>query len=169
MSTRKIYYTLILSMWAFCAYAQLFSKDRVQNLQTFDKKRFSYGYIIGLNHYQYNLDYNDLVTDLPDIEQENSFGFSVGLLGNLRLNDYFDLRLEPQISFAQRKIIFPKEYLGRAQDVDREIPSTYIHVPLLLKMSSKRINNFKVFLLGGVGAAYNLSSNERNPDDNTSV
>ena len=39
---------------------------------------------------------------------------------------------------------------------------------LLLKVSTKRINNFKPFIIGGFSAALNLSSNEENPDDNSS-
>ena len=52
-------------------------------------------------------------------------------------------------------------------DLLREVKSTYIHVPLLLKASTKRINNFKPFIVGGISAALNLSSNEDNPDDNS--
>ena len=49
----------------------------------------------------------------------------------------------------------------------REIKSTYIHFPVLLKISSKRVNNFKPFLLAGVSTALNLSSKENNVDDNS--
>ena len=51
-------------------------------------------------------------------------------------------------------------------DLTREVKSTYIHFPLLLKVSTKRLNNFKPFLVGGLSTALNLSSNEENPDDN---
>ena len=52
-------------------------------------------------------------------------------------------------------------------DLFREVKSTYVHFPLLLKISTKRINNFKPFIVGGVSTAINLSSNEENPDDNS--
>ena len=48
----------------------------------------------------------------------------------------------------------------------REVKSTYIHVPLLLKLSTKRINNFKPFIVMGVSRSINLASNEKNPEDN---
>ena len=51
-------------------------------------------------------------------------------------------------------------------DLIREVSSTYIHFPLLLKFSAKRFNNIKPFVVGGFSAALNLSSNEENPDDN---
>ncbi|NRA93728.1 MAG: PorT family protein, partial [Psychroserpens sp.] len=52
-------------------------------------------------------------------------------------------------------------------DLMREVKSTYVHFPLLLKISTKRINNFKPFIIGGISTAINLSSNEENPDDNS--
>lgn len=52
-------------------------------------------------------------------------------------------------------------------DLIREVRSTYIHIPLLLKISTKRVNNIKPFIVAGFSTALNLSSNEENPDDNS--
>ncbi len=41
-------------------------------------------------------------------------------------------------------------------------------MPLLLKISTQRINNFKPFLLAGFSTDFNLSSNYKNTDDNAS-
>ena len=49
----------------------------------------------------------------------------------------------------------------------REIKSTYIHFPLLLKISSERVNNFKPYVVAGVSTALNLSSKENSVDDNS--
>jgi hypothetical protein len=53
------------------------------------------------------------------------------------------------------------------KDLEREIRSTYIHIPLLIKISTKRINNIKPFIVGVISTALNLSSNQDNPDDNS--
>ena len=60
------------------------------------------------------------------------------------------------------------EFPGLEEEKDylREVKSTYIHVPLLVKVSTKRLNNIKPFLVGGVSTSFNLSSNEKNPEDN---
>ena len=50
----------------------------------------------------------------------------------------------------------------------RELQTTAVHIPLLLKLSTKRLNNFKPFIVGGVSTSINLSSNENNVDDNSS-
>ena len=147
--------------------AQLFSKEKVQNLQNFDKPRFSWGYILGLNSYDFNFDYTSEFED-ADIEVDKTVGFSVGLLGNMRINDYLDLRLEPMVTFTSRNLTFSNPIFTSQFESFREVKSTYVHIPLLLKVSTKRLNNFKPFIVGGVSTSINLSSNEDNPDDNSS-
>ena len=49
----------------------------------------------------------------------------------------------------------------------REIKSTYIHLPILLKISTKRVNNIKPYILAGVSTALNLSSKEKSVNDNS--
>jgi hypothetical protein len=46
-----------------------------------------------------------------------------------------------------------------------EVNSTYIHFPLLLKFSL-RTGNIRPYLVGGVSATLNLSSNSKSIDDN---
>jgi hypothetical protein len=51
-------------------------------------------------------------------------------------------------------------------DAEREVRSTYIDFPILVKFSSVRIGNIKPYLLGGVSATLNLASNSKSLDDN---
>jgi hypothetical protein len=138
--------------------------EKIRNLDNIDQKRWSWGYYLGLNSYDYKFDYNE---PTEDIETETSLGFNVGLVGDMRLNDYFNLRMEPGIVFVTRNLTFPDPSLITEVDRTREITSTYINVPLLLKFSTKRVNNFKPFIMGGVSWSRNLSSNQDSPDDNS--
>ncbi|MDA0177497.1 MULTISPECIES: type IX secretion/gliding motility protein PorT/SprT [Mesoflavibacter] len=150
--------------------AQLFTKEKVQNLQTVDKARLSWGYYLGFNNLDFKFDYKD---NLGDIQTERTIGFNVGLIGNLRINDHFDLRLEPGLVISQRNLNYPlanfENFEDEISDSDllREVKSTYVYFPLLLKISTKRVNNIKPFILTGLSTAINLSSNEKNPDDNS--
>ncbi|WP_103071718.1 type IX secretion/gliding motility protein PorT/SprT [Aquimarina sediminis] len=162
---KRLFIFVVVLACAQSASAQLFSKEKVQNLQNFDKPRFSYGYILGFNSYDFNFDYKADALD-GDILVDKTVGFSVGLLGNMRINDYFDLRLEPMVTFTSRNLTFPNPQFTSELESLREVKSTYVHIPLLLKISTKRINNIKPFIVGGVSTSINLSSNEDNPDDN---
>ena len=148
--------------------AQLFSKKRVLNNENFDKPALSWGYFLGMNNYDYNFDY---VSDTYDIQTEKTFGFNVGLIGNFRISDYFDLRFEPGLVMSNRNLLYNPLSFNQTEFQEnlhkREIKSTYIHFPLILKVSAKRLNNFKPYVLAGISTAINLSSKENSVNDNS--
>lgn len=147
---------------SFNSQAQLFGKDPIINLENFDKQRVSWGYYLGLNYYDFKFEYEGID---KDILVESTVGFNVGLIGNLRLNDYFDVRFEPGLSFNQRNLNFPN--FAVEEEALREVKSTYIHFPLLIKFSSARTGNIRPFLVGGISTALNLSSNVNSKEDNS--
>ncbi len=153
--------------------AQLFRKEKVRydgnsGKGSTDNKLLRYGYFLGINSYDFNFDYNN---DLRDIYVKRSPGFNVGLIGNLRINKFIDLRLEPGLLITTRELYYSQEYFNGAtvkdSDLKREVKSTYIHIPLLVKISTKRLNNVKPFIVGGISTALNLASNQDNPNDNS--
>ncbi|UZH55919.1 PorT family protein [Salinimicrobium tongyeongense] len=151
---------------ALPARAQLFGGEDVINNPNFDMQRFSWGYFLGFNTYDFDFDYKDYIEGAAlgkDFHVDRTIGFNVGLIGNMRLSDHLDLRLEPGVSFNRINFQFTKA----DQSSFREINSTFVHIPLLLKFSTTRINNFKPFVVGGVSTSLNLSSNENNPEDNS--
>jgi outer membrane protein with beta-barrel domain len=139
----------------------MFGKNPITNLENFDKQRVHWGYFLGFNSYDFKFDY--LEVD-KDIEVQSTTGFNVGLIGNLRLMEYLDLRFEPGLSYGQRNLIYPN--ITDEFDRYREVRSTYIHFPLLLKFSSKRIGNIRPYLIGGLSQSMNLGSNSKAKDDN---
>ena len=148
--------------------AQLFSKERVLNNENFDKPRLSYGYYLGFNVYDYNIDYT---TNVNDVQVLKYAGLNVGLVGNFRINDYIDIRLEPGLVISTRELNYSYTYFNgishEEKDLIREIQSTFVHIPLLIKFSTKRINNIKPFIVAGFSTALNLSSQQNNPKDNS--
>ncbi|WP_303317051.1 porin family protein [Flavivirga abyssicola] len=153
--------------------AQLFSKEKVtydanQGRGSTDNRLLRWGYFLGINSYDFNFDYKE---DLRDIYVKKSPGFSVGLIGNLRINSFIDLRFEPGLLITTRELYYSQTHFTgtsfKSSDLIREVKSTYVHLPLLVKISTKRVNNFKPFIVGGFSTALNLSSNEDNPEDNS--
>ena len=137
------------------------NNTKISNLQNFDQKKIHFGYYIGLNNYNYKLDYLNNPNSNERINIENSFGFSVGLIGDLKLRKNLNLRFEPGLKTNKLNVLYPN-------GEEREIKSTYIQLPLLLKYSAKRYNNIRPYVLGGLSTSFNLSSNQDNPQDNSS-
>lgn len=147
-------------------------KDKpIINLENKDKKFLNYGYFLGFNQYDFKFDYaNDRGPNLTDILVDKSIGFNVGLIGEMRINEFVDIRIEPGLHYNARTLGFPgfdNTEEGR-RNAFREVKSTYINFPLLLKLSTKRYGNWKPFLIGGVSRSLNLGSNEDSLDDNSS-
>lgn len=147
-------------------------KERVENLPNFDKRLIHYGYYVGLTEYDFKFKYiKEYYRQLnyDDIVVNKNTGFTVGLVASLRINEFVNLRFEPGLYYNARELLYP-EYPEFTSDADRErkTKSTNIHLPLLLKVSTRRINNFRPYLLGGISRDFNLSSNEKNIDDNFS-
>lgn len=140
----------------------MFAKDPIINLENFQNSRVYYGFFLGFNSFDFKIDYR---TVGPDILVTKTTGFNVGIVGDLKLQEYINLRFEPGLYYTKRDLNYPN--FTNKTDALREVNSTYIHFPLLLKFSSLRTGNIRPYLVGGVSATLNLSSNSKSKDDNS--
>lgn len=128
-----------------------------------DNQQLFWGFYVGLNKNDYKISYlkeNTFVSVTP------STGFDVGLIGNLRINENISVRIEPGLTSNTKILAFTHINSG-PQDSLRAVSSTYLRLPLLLKLNTNRYNNVRPYLVGGVSYDYNFSSNQDNPDDNS--
>ncbi|AWM13233.1 PorT family protein [Flavobacterium sp. NRK F10] len=154
---------LILFLISISSYGQfkMFGRDPLINKENFDKQRVHWGYFLGFNSLDFKFDYLSVT---EDIQVNSTIGFNVGLIGNLRLSDHFDFRFEPGLYITQRNLTYPT--IEDPIERFREVKSTYIFFPALLKFSSKRTGNIKPYLIGGLSTALNLGSLAKSPEDN---
>lgn len=164
---KTLLWALVLALYSHSAFSQL-NENPLLNLQNFDKQPLHWGYFLGINQYDFKFDYEEYDTDIGfnDVQVGKTIGFNVGLIGDLRINEYMNLRLEPGLYYTQRDLYFPDHRLSEEHERLREVKSTYIHVPLLLKVSTKRMGNIKPYIVGGLSSSINLGSNESSKDDN---
>jgi hypothetical protein len=139
----------------------IFSRDPIINLENFQQKKIYYGFYLGFNSYDFKIDYK---SETPDILIKKTTGFNVGIIGDLKLQKYINLRFEPGLYITKRDLYYPN--FTNSSDALREVNSTYIHFPLLLKFSSLRTGNIRPYALGGISSTLNLSSNSKLKDDN---
>lgn len=167
--------------------AQLFrTRDRMDNLEGFDDQKFSWGFFLAGNVYDYKLVLDPkygMNGNLNAVQAKSSTGFGAGLIGKMRLHENFDLRLEPGIQFVQRELNFNTQANDRfaagtatnepftpipLTDADkiRSVKSTYIDIPLLLEFHGDRWYNSRPYAAAGVNYLVNLQSNQKSGDDN---
>ena len=139
----------------------IFSRDPIINLENFQQKKIYYGFYLGFNSYDFKTDYK---SETPDILIKKTTGFNVGIIGDLKLQKYINLRFEPGLYITKRDLYYPN--FTNSSDALREVNSTYIHFPLLLKFSSLRTGNIRPYAVGGISSTLNLASNSKLKDDN---
>ncbi|MCK5441546.1 MAG: PorT family protein [Maribacter sp.] len=138
-----------------------FNEKPILNKENEDKALLNWGYFLGFNQYDFKFDYKN---DAKDVLVNKSFGFNVGLIGEMRINEFLDVRFEPGLLYNSRTLGFPG--FAEERDALRDVKSTYVNFPLLLKVSTRRLGNWKPFLIGGGSTSLNLGSNETSLDDN---
>ena len=130
-----------------------FSDDRVKNIPTEDDKKLNWGYFLGLNRYGFAIEYEATAASINQIVVAEQTGFQVGLIGEYRINNFTDLRLEPGLVISSRT-------LENLLDLPKA-KSTYINLPLLLKVSAQRFANVKPYVVAGPSVSINLNSQEK--------
>jgi hypothetical protein len=99
-----------------------------------------------------------------------SGGITMGLLGTLKINDHIELRANPQLIIGGSKYIdytLKSVKPGEQTQHQQILPSTLVSLPAHFKLNSDRIDNFRLYILGGVKFDFDLSSTStsRNADD----
>ena len=159
-------FSLFLSIFflSLSIYSQK-NNAKISNLQNFDQKKLHFGYYVGVNNYNYKLDY--ILNPEKKTLISDQTGINVGLIGDLKLRKNLNLRFEPGLYTNKSDIVFyDRQNFTKNSDTLRSIKSTYIHLPLLIKYSARRYNNLKPYVLAGLSTSFNLSSNQNSPEDN---
>lgn len=86
---------------------------------------------------------------------EYSPGFTVGVLGELYLNQFLSLRLVPTLHFGDKKVVFREQASG--EEHSQSMKSAYLSVPVDLKFSAERFNNYRPYLVAGIAPTYDFS------------
>ena len=137
---------------------------KLQHRPYIDQRRFHYGFLFGIHMQDLELENNGYVDPgsgeqwYADVDNYGP-GFSVGVLGEMRLNTYLALRLVPTLHFGQKHVSFHEQVSGR--DSTQNIKSTYISFPLDLKFSAPRFNNYRPYLVAGVNPMVDLTTKKQ--------
>ena len=167
--------------------AQLFrTKDRMDNLEGADDQKLSYGFFLDANQYDYKIVLDPkygIDGNKNLVQSKTTASFGAGLIGRARLNENFDLRLEPGLQFVERNLTFDTQVNDKYAagtptnepftpmtltdaDKNRQIKSTYLDIPLLLEFHGDRWYNSRPYAAAGINYSVNLQSNSGSTDDN---
>lgn len=132
---------------------------KVMNRPYIDQRLFHYGFLAGLHLQDIELEQNGFIdasgnqwfAEVPNYEP----GFSVGILGEFYLTPHLALRVIPSMHFGTKNVTFRNELNGERQY--QNIKSTYFSVPINVKFSAERFNNYRPYLVAGISPMLDLT------------
>ncbi len=162
---------ILLIFTSYSVFAQ-YKQQQQKNLPEYDYKRLHFGFTVGTNVMDFGIVKADNFFSTSEfnqvysIENEPNVGFMLGPVSNLRLGEYWDLRLLINLSFGQRNLNYLIVEDTTAADPiltmhKMKIASTYLEFPLLLKYKAMRINNYRPYLIAGVNPKIDLAAQKK--------
>lgn len=146
------------------------AQRRLLNLPNYNNKKLHFGFSIGLNFFNFNIQQIENLGDVDGYFGAQGVvnpGYNVNIVTNLRLAEYLDFRFLPGFASTNRVIEFDviEPLTQERQIVKREIVSSFFEFPFELKYRSKRIDNYGLYVTTGFKYNLDLSSNENVEDD----
>jgi len=165
-------YLLVIITLLFSARPALAQRPLL-NMPEHDDKRYYFGITFGFNESVYQIKYTSSFANTDTFKRIQPHwqpGFNLGLIGNLKLTNFIDLRFVPSLAFASKNLNYeygPTQTRASDSEVNKTIESIYMHLPLQLKFKSDRIKNFRFYGLAGGKFDYDLAANSRSkrPDE----
>jgi Outer membrane protein beta-barrel domain len=133
------------------------------NYTDFQYKPYYFGITLGFNSSNYNIHHsktfikNDSFTQALGVRGP---GFNLGIVSNLKIGEYFDLRFLPTLSFAERTLSY-RVPEGRTPVEARPIESVLVELPFHIRYKSATYHDFRLFVIGGVKYTYDVASTSR--------
>ncbi|WP_302429141.1 outer membrane beta-barrel protein, partial [uncultured Prevotella sp.] len=158
------------SMLGGMAHAQ---QRTVQNRPYTDLRPFHFGVVVGTHLQDMELTNVGPQTYIGEDGQEHHAlvtvdqsrwdpGINVGVLGEARLTEHFQVRVAPMMYFGSRHIVFHDlnklDADGRAEESRQDIKSAYISCSTDLIFAAPRFNNHRPYLMAGLAPMLNLNT-----------
>ena len=169
MKRRSIFLLAVILVGSLAGFAQ---QRKVQHKPYIDLRPLHFGIVVG-THLQdiefENVGPQTIVDEegnvsehliVADADKWNP-GFSVGVLAELRLHENFALRFSPSMYFGAKHLTFLDlknlDENGRPHKVMQDLKNTYVGLPVDIKFSAPRFNNYRPFISAGVSGMINLT------------
>lgn len=152
--------------------------EKHYNLLSYDDKFLHYGFTLASNYSVYRVKHSEAFVnqdEISSVRSIDSYSFALGFILNMRLGEFFDLRLLPTVAFYERRVKF------RFNDVDafskkyriRELSdpsiavfeSSFVEFPLLLKYKAQRRGNHRMYMVGGLKPGIRVGGGKKKTND----
>ena len=167
---------LLLTAWSGVLGCMAQQDRRVQYKPYIDLRPMHFGILIGahLQDLEFeNVGMQTITDDNGNVTNQLivcdadrwSPGFSVGVLGELRLHDNFSLRIAPTMHFGAKHLTFldlqNTDAVGKPLKETQDLKNTYFSLPIDIKFAAPRWNNHRPYLMAGINLMFNMTGGDQ--------
>ena len=168
--SKRVIHCLTLSLGVLIAVAQ--PDRKVQNRPYTDLRPFHFGVLLGTHMQDIELNNVGLqripsedgsMTEALITAEQNRWdaGLTVGVLGEFRIDTYFQFRIAPAMYFGNRHLTYrnlhDQDKTGRPLEQRQDMKTAYISTAFDLIFAAPRFNNRRPYLMVGLTPMINLS------------
>ncbi len=131
------------------------------NYQDFKAKPYFFGIALGFNSSDYKVfkSKSFISSDtIRVVEPGKGPGFNLGIITNLKLGEYFDIRFLPTLSFAERNLRY---ITSTGSFNERKVESVLVDMPFHVRYKSAPFNDMRAFVIAGVKYTFDVASDSR--------
>lgn len=153
---KKLFSIIIIILCIIPALAQ---KQVLKNIPYIDQRRLHYGFALGIDmaNISFENSGNGWFAECPNLNP----AFCVGLLGDLAITEDISLRSTPTLRFVSRDVTFVNP--EKEKTTNQDLKSCYLELPISLKLATKRLNNYRPYLIAGASIQYDITKEKETP------
>ena len=162
---RLLSYQLIVVALIFLVKTAAFAQHQGgnYNYMDFQAKPYYFGITLGTNHSNYRIFHSkDFIRSdsFARVESVTGPGFNLGIVSNLKIGDYFDIRFLPTLSFAEHELLYTLPG-SNGKKIPRRVESVFVELPFQARYKSAPYHDFRLFVIGGFKYSFDVASDSR--------
>lgn len=143
--------------------------DGLPNLPKYDRRLFHFGFTLGMNYADFAVEYRENLGSYDSLylaEQIGQVGFNLGIVTDMRMGPWFNLRFIPGISFVGRQMQYSLIQNDTVPTLSsKPTESVFFDFPLYVKFKSRRLGDFRAYILAGGKFSIDMASEKDVEDD----
>jgi Outer membrane protein beta-barrel domain len=132
-----------------------------KNYLEYANRQYYFGITLGYNMSNFNIVRGNKFSvgdSLVYVSSPMSSGFNLGMIANLKMGEYFDLRFLPTLSFAERSLMFTGK---EGTIVPKRLESVFIEFPFHFRYKSALYHDMRFLVVAGAKYTFDLSAGSK--------
>ncbi len=159
----------LLFLLLFIPVGLMAQKSKPWNKPLYDAFPFHYGFAFSGGILDFSVNQSNFINNsdtVYSVEGHAQPAFGASIVGNLRLNENWDLRFIPGMYFGQRNLDYLYKVDANKTDSTfdnhvMKIETTYLQFPVLVKYRAVRENNYRPYVVFGATYARDMAARKK--------